>query len=65
MNSIKTLKNKTKAMCMYYIMMDRAWQPTPELLPGEYHGQRNLASLLGLKDSYMTEQLTHTHAHII
>ena len=52
-------------MCMYYIMMDRAWQPTPELLPGESHGQRNLASLLGLKDSYMTEQLTHTHGHII
>ena len=25
----------------------RAWQPTPELLPGESHGQRNLAGSIG------------------
>ena len=25
----------------------RTWQPTPVFLPGEFHGQRSLAGLLG------------------
>ena len=35
------------------------WQPTPEFLPGESHGQRSLAgySPWGSKESSMTEQL--------
>ena len=38
----------------------RKWQPTPVLLPGEFHGQRNLASYSswGHKESDMTEWLT-------
>ena len=30
--------------CVQKIPWRRAWQPTPELLPGESHGQRSLAS---------------------
>ena len=39
----------------------RKWQPTPEFLPGEFHGQRSLAgySAWGYKGSDMTERLTH------
>ena len=38
----------------------KKWQPTPVFLPGESHGQRNLAgySPWGHKDSDRTEQLT-------
>ena len=34
----------------------RAWQPTPVVLPGEFHGQRSLVgySPWGLKESDMT-----------
>ena len=37
----------------------RDWQPTPVLLPGEFHGQRSLVvySPWGRKDSDTTEQL--------
>ena len=37
-----------------------AWQPTPVFLPGEYHGQRNLAgySSWGCRESDMTEATT-------
>ena len=40
----------------------REWQPTPVLLPREFHGHRNLAgySPWGCKESDMTEQLTYT-----
>ena len=39
----------------------RPWQPTPVFLPGEFHGQRNLAgySPWGHKESDTTDQ-THT-----
>ena len=38
----------------------REWQPTPVLLPGEFHGQRSLAgySPWDHKESDTTEQLT-------
>ena len=38
----------------------REWQPTPVLLPGEFHGQRSLVgySPWGCKESDMTERLT-------
>ena len=38
----------------------RKWPPTPELLPGESHGQRSLAgySPWGSKELAMTEQLS-------
>ena len=38
----------------------RKWQPTPEFLPGEFHGQRTLVgySPWGHKESGMTELLT-------
>ena len=40
----------------------REWQPTPIILPGEFHGQGSLVgySPQGLKESDTTEQLTHT-----
>ena len=39
----------------------REWQPTPVLLPGEFHGQRRLAgySPSGHKELDTTERLTH------
>ena len=39
----------------------RKWQPTPEFLPGEFHGHRSLVgySAWGYKGSDMTEGLTH------
>ena len=42
------------------IPWERAWQLTPVFLPGESHGQRNLAgySPKGCKDSNMTKQLS-------
>ena len=47
------------------------WQPTPVLLPGKSHGQRNLVgySPWNHKDSYTTKRActcthTHTHTHI-
>ena len=38
----------------------RKWQPTPGILPVEFHGQRSLAgsSPWGCKESGMTEQLS-------
>ena len=41
----------------------RQWQPTPVILPGKLHGQRNLAgySPWGCKESDMTEQLSLTN----
>ena len=42
----------------------RKWQPTPVILPGEFHRQRSLAgdSPWGCKESDMTEQLSLTLA---
>ena len=41
----------------------RKWQPTPVLLPGEFHRQRSLVgySPWSLKELDTTEQLTHRH----
>ena len=41
----------------------RAWQPTPVVLPKEFHTQRSLAgcSPHGRKESNMTEQLSTAH----
>ena len=46
-------------------MWRRTWQPSPVFLPGEFHGQRNLAgySPRSRKELDTTEQLTHTHTH--
>ena len=40
-----------------FIIMEKAWQPTPVLLPGESHGQTILAgySPWGRKESDTTE----------
>ena len=40
----------------------RAWTPTPEFLPGEFHRQRNLAGYRpwGCKESNTTEATEHT-----
>ena len=40
---------------MYGCDWRRKWQPTPVLLPGESHGQRNPAGPWGRKVSDMTE----------
>ena len=39
------------------IPLRRKWQPTPVFLPGEFHGQRNLAGYgpWGRKELEMTE----------
>ena len=44
----------------------RAWQPTPVLLPGKSHGQRNLVgySPWSCEESDTTEATEHTHTHI-
>ena len=44
-------------------MRDSKRDTCPVFLPGESHGQRNLAgySPRGYKELDMTEQLTHTH----
>ena len=45
----------------------RQWQPTPVLLPGEFHGQGSLVgySPWGHKESDTTERLsTHTHTYL-
>ena len=43
----------------------RKWQPTPVLLPGNFHGWRGLVgySLWFCKESDTTKQHTHTHTH--
>ena len=43
--------------------LEEEWQPTPVILPGEFHGQRSLAgySPEGSKEWDMTEWLTQTH----
>ena len=43
--------------------MEKKWQPTPVLVPVEFHGQRSLAgySPWGCKELDTTERLTHTH----
>ena len=40
--------------------LEKAWQPTPVFLPGEFHGQKSLAgySPRDGKESDTTEQLT-------
>ena len=50
---LKDIKNYVNI----YLLLRRAWQPTPVFLPGESHGQRSLAgySPQGLKESDMTE----------
>ena len=44
--------------------LKREWQPTPVFLPGEYHGQRNLADYRpwGCKESNTTERLITAHS---
>ena len=44
----------------------REWEPTPVFLPGEFHGQKNLAghSPQGCKELDMTELLTDTHTSL-
>ena len=50
--------------CQVPLSMKFSRQPTPIFLPGEFHGQRNLAgySPWGHKESDMTEQLTLSHS---
>ena len=45
----------------------RAWQPTPVLLPGEFHGQRSLVGceLWGHKELDMTEVTQHTGTSLL
>ena len=52
--------------CIRKIPWRRKWLPIPVFLPGEFHGQRNLAgySAWGRKKSDTTEWLTHTDGHI-
>ena len=49
--------------CVGKIPWRSKWQSTPVVLPGKFHGQRNLAgySPWGLKESDVTQRLS-THA---
>ena len=46
--------------------LERAWQPTPVFLPGEFHGQRSLAGYgpRVAKSQTQLKQLS-THAYIL
>ena len=60
--------NSHTSLCaVRVITWRRKWQTTPVFLPGEFHGQRNLAgySRWGCKELDTTEWLTHTHTHRI
>ena len=52
-------------LCIGKIPWRREWQPTSVFSPEELHGQRSQADYnpWDCKDSYRTEQLTHTHTH--
>ena len=56
-------KEKHQYSILTHIYRRRQWHPTPVLLPGKSHGQRNLVdcSPWGRKESGTTEQLTHTY----
>ena len=58
-------KKKKNVFFSPHILRIRKWQPTPVLLPGEFHGQRSLAgcSTWGHKESDMTERLSLTCSH--
>lgn len=45
------------------IAWKRAWQPNPELLPGESHRQKNWAGYksIRLQESDLTETALHAH----
>ena len=45
----------------------RAWQPIPEFLPGESHGQRSLEGFhpKDHKESDRTEATEHVHKHLV
>ena len=49
------------------IPMTRKWQPTPEFLPGKFHGQRSLAATVhGVakrRTQLRARGRTHTHTH--
>ena len=59
MNNAKKLR-KTTEWERLEISWRRRWHPTPELLPGEFHGQRSLAGYgpWGRKESDTTERLS-------
>ena len=49
------------------LQVRRAWQPTPVILPGEFHGQRSLVSYSPWcrEESDTTEQLSTAHSTLI
>ena len=51
--------------CIKKIPWRRKWLPTLVSLPGEFQGQKSMASYSpsGLKQSDLTQQHTHTHTH--
>ena len=54
---IRVCFNSVFCVVIFEIPWRRKWQPTPESLPGKYHGQRSLVgcSPWGPKESGMTE----------
>ena len=48
------------------IPWSRVWQPTPVLLPGDFHGQRSLEGYgpQGRKELDTTEATYHTYTHM-
>ena len=60
--NLPTMEETQVQSLVWKIPWRREWLYTPVFLPGEFHGQRNLAgySPWDCKESDMSEQLTHT-----
>ena len=52
---------ETRVQTLGLIPLRREWQPTPVFLPGEFHGQRNLAGY----SSWGCKQLDRTNTFTI
>ena len=63
--NLPTMKETQVRFLVQKDPLEEGWLLTPLFLPGEFHGQRSLASYSpwSHKQSDTTEQLTHTHIH--
>ena len=61
-NNLELINTENRSMVSRGRESEKAWQPTPVLLPGKSHGQRSLVrcSPWGQEESDMTERL-HFH----
>ena len=64
--NLPTMKETQVRFLVQKDPLEEGWLLTPLFLPGEFHGQRSLASYSpwSHKQSDTTERLTYTHTHI-